>query len=692
MQSGGEWWAEAGYPPTDRSKWYSTLYPGQGQAQFASRFRNGPNSSWDRCNPPLSTPKPSSCMSLSNCEHVSSLDRRQLAAGGCFRIRGVHRVDRPLELPCPIKLLGHGAVVSGGAQISGWHEHLEGGKRYMLSIPMDERSVRQLFIGGPKGEQGPLQRVRQGSSPTLIDFPSSHPTFALRPTAYGYAAPRGFCEWAKSEPGGGSHLEAVYASRPWDEGRCAVVRVTESASSCEVIVAQPCHHNICPGARVAEYNRTTCNEQKLLRLDNVHQNLALNQWVQRPDGRVLLRTNSTLATDPEALQGELRGDDGSRQLLLTPQSEGLLRGLHIAVEGVRFVLSAFSGAATNVGWGDTQAGQAASGIRDQKAAPRGEVCPVRAAVVAEHGRISNCTFGALGGAGVHVRSGVVEDSEFVDLSGGAVLLGTLDPEAPSRGTVRCNVIRTVGLEYTGTVGIAAGYVRGALIQGNLVTNLPYTAISVGWGWAQYGMCPARDGALPGCTNAANNVIENNAVVDICHVNHDGGAIYTLGQQPNTTIRRNCIVGVKHTNCVELYNDDGSLGITSEHNLLTAGSHILIKGRNDDPTKGNPVRDMRALACDPRTSPPRVIDLPANEPGSSVTSPALRATVPLPTGFTTDPNAVLHACGGEHVCSRTIEDVCGTDRDPRTGQRHRAAKGDSKGEDDSQYERFRYRYR
>ena len=199
--------------------------------------------------------------------------------------------------------------------------------------------------------------------------------------------------------------------------------------------------------------------------------------------------------------------------------------------------------------------------------------------------------------------------------------------------------------------------RGALIQGNLVEDLPYTAISIGWGWAQYSMCPSRNGALPGCTAAANNVIENNAVIDVCHVNNDGGAIYTLGQQPNTTIRRNCIVGVKRDSCVELYNDDGSFGITSEANKVSVGSRYLIKGANPDPTKGNPTRGTRALACrSTGTTLPRVTDLPANEPGPYSYS-SVRALAAPPSGFITDPAAMQAQCGDEYVCAATIQEVC-----------------------------------
>ena len=55
------------------------------------------------------------------------------------------------------------------------------------------------------------------------------------------------------------------------------------------------------------YNSTTCPEQRAVRLENVRQGLGEGQWMQRHDGRVLLRMNSTAAQEGEARhhKGEL---------------------------------------------------------------------------------------------------------------------------------------------------------------------------------------------------------------------------------------------------------------------------------------------------------------------------------------------------------------------------------------------------
>ena len=86
-----------------------------------------------------------------------------------------------------------------------------------------------------------------------------------------------------------------------------VLRVQSDGASCVVLMAQPCHHSICPSARAARYNSTTCPEQRAVLLENVRQGLGEGQWMQRHDGRVLLRMNSTAAQEGEARhhKGEL---------------------------------------------------------------------------------------------------------------------------------------------------------------------------------------------------------------------------------------------------------------------------------------------------------------------------------------------------------------------------------------------------
>lgn len=214
------WWTPQAVDPRS---WYSTLYP-NAKHEYPSRFESGPNSSWHRCYSPVVAPPNSVCESPEGeCVRISKLEQGQLRRGGCFLIHGVHRLVAPLELPCPIRLLGQNgelgpAVLSGGVHLHSWADHTQGGERLLISAPLEPRSVRQLFLGSRHAERGQLTRLSRGEQ-NLFGPPerfgrkrSADRTFELKPTAFGYTAPPAFCEWAKREPGGGAHLEAVYSS------------------------------------------------------------------------------------------------------------------------------------------------------------------------------------------------------------------------------------------------------------------------------------------------------------------------------------------------------------------------------------------------------------------------------------------------------------------------------------------------
>jgi len=102
---------------------------------------------------------------------------------------------------------------------------------------------------------------------------------------------------------------------------------------------------------------------------------------------------------------------------------------------------------------------------------------------------------------------------------------------------------------------------------NEISDLFYTAISVGWNWG-YQETPCRD-----------NLIEFNHLHDIGqNLLSDMGAIYTLGIQRGTVIRNNLIHDVHAFTYGGwgLYTDEGSSYITLENNVVyrckSAGFH------------------------------------------------------------------------------------------------------------------------
>ena len=191
-----------------------------------------------------------------------------------------------------------------------------------------------------------------------------------------------------------------------------------------------------------------------------------------------------------------------------------------------------------------------------------------------------CTFTHLGGAGVDVMHGsqgnVISGSRFNDIAGSAIQIGDVNDHHPSdlRAVVKNNqvsncYIADVANQYLAGVGIFAGYTEGTLLAHNEITQLPYSGISVGWGW---GELDAGGGAyyqpkiFDTPTVSRNNRIEFNHIHDVTQQLWDGAGIYTLGNMPGTVIRGNHV----HDNPGwpgGIYLDEGSGFIEVTGNLV-----------------------------------------------------------------------------------------------------------------------------
>ena len=184
-----------------------------------------------------------------------------------------------------------------------------------------------------------------------------------------------------------------------------------------------------------------------------------------------------------------------------------------------------------------------------------------------------CTFTRLGGAGLDLYMGchdnVVNGCHFHDISGSAIQVGGVErrdhhPDHPAMivkdNRVTNNYIHHIGVEYEDSVGVFAGYTDGTVIAHNEIAHLPYSGVSVGWGWGEE---DAGGGAYEGVpykyatpTPAANNRIEYNHIHHVMLSRNDGGGVYTLSNQPGTVIRGNHI----HDNTNSpggIYLDEGS---------------------------------------------------------------------------------------------------------------------------------------
>jgi hypothetical protein len=183
---------------------------------------------------------------------------------------------------------------------------------------------------------------------------------------------------------------------------------------------------------------------------------------------------------------------------------------------------------------------------------------------AERVSIENCTFSKFGSGGVDLQRGTnniaVVGNTFKDLSGIAIQIGELDlpfinatdPRAVRDILVMNNYITNCSVEYMGGPGIFTGYVRNVRIEHNTISNLPYTGISLGWGWS---------GAT---TVMANNTIKYNRIYGVMNFLADGGGIYTLSTQEGTNVSYNVI---HDSGWNGLYPDERTNGTTWTFNVV-----------------------------------------------------------------------------------------------------------------------------
>ena len=131
-----------------------------------------------------------------------------------------------------------------------------------------------------------------------------------------------------------------------------------------------------------------------------------------------------------------------------------------------------------------------------------------------------------------------------------------------------NYITDVTNEDWGTHGICAGFVRDINIAHNTISEVSYTAISLGWGWNR----------TVGCMR--NNTVHANLIHHYAKHMYDVAGIYTLGSQPHSFITENYVHSIYKPGYVHdpnhwfyLYTDEGSSFITVRDNWTEADKFL-----------------------------------------------------------------------------------------------------------------------
>ncbi|WP_090933754.1 RICIN domain-containing protein [Nonomuraea jiangxiensis] len=189
------------------------------------------------------------------------------------------------------------------------------------------------------------------------------------------------------------------------------------------------------------------------------------------------------------------------------------------------------------------------------------------------------------GVGLGAGNITVTRSEIARSSAGGVVVGGVRADAhhPSDQrmvnrniTISHNRIHDLGLDHRGIVSVLTTYVTGTDVSHNEIYNLPYTGMSIGYGWGANepgGSTHYADRGLydfqpryTTATTASGNRLVGNYVHDVMQQMTDGGCIYTLSWNPGAVISDNhCL---RTNGWFGIYFDEGSRYYTVRNNVLS----------------------------------------------------------------------------------------------------------------------------
>lgn len=175
-----------------------------------------------------------------------------------------------------------------------------------------------------------------------------------------------------------------------------------------------------------------------------------------------------------------------------------------------------------------------------------------------HNSVVGCVFSDVGGNGIQVGK-FSEDG----LEAHVPYTVSDERELSNNDRIANSYFRNCASEDWGCVAIAAGYPRGLTIEHNEIVDMPYTCISVGWGWT------------PHPNAMRDNKILFNRIHRYMQRLGDGGAIYMLSNQTPSEIRGNYIYDLRQSavgdrGCM-IYLDEGSSGILVKDNRTESGT-------------------------------------------------------------------------------------------------------------------------
>ncbi|WP_405883216.1 MULTISPECIES: discoidin domain-containing protein [unclassified Streptomyces] len=515
-------------------------------------------------------------------------------------------------------------VISGGTAVTGWKPADAGHRIYKAHV--GDLDFRQMYVDGALQTRARGPENPSGFSKTATGYTITDPSLA---------------GWKNQ-----SDVEVVSAWG-WMLYRCPV----KSISTTTMTMQQPCFHNA-----------------------NLHQGEEIQTPTWLENARELLDTPGEWYLDKS--EGELYymprpGQDLATATVTVPRVQDLvdLNGTidhpvaDVTFRGITFSYSTWLAPSSDDGLVEGQAGFRIVGNDNPDFdSTRLKWVKTPGAVNVGYGQgisVEDSVFTHLGAVGLNLDTGTqgttITGNVFKQIAATGIQIGGTDvidhhPSDPRSitkdNTVRDNVVTGVADQYRGSVGILAGYTDHTVITHNKVYDLPYSGISVGWGWGLTDQ--GGDSNYPGNsgvpvydtpTTSRDTLVTDNEISDIMKHQADGGAIYTLSADPGGVVSGNYIHKIPALAYGAIYQDEGSrywhttgnaicevsyqwllmnhgLDITAEHNFTSQPAYSAQFNSTGSTVRDNPTVD----GCD---------QLPASIVDNAGLEPAFRHLDPGP---------------------------------------------------------------
>lgn len=449
---------------------------------------------------------------------------------------------------------GERPVLSGGRTLTGWQVH-DPAKNIWSARVTPGTDTRQLWVNGRRAV-----RARGAFLPS--GFTMDETGYTYTGGAYDFAAWRNLRE-----------VELV-SFRRWRSYRCRIDSVEPTETGVHLTMQNPCW------GLAYEDHRPWGNITIPVWVENAYELLdeegewyldrAAGQLYYKPRADEDLRTATTVIGRLETLV-DIRGE-----------LDDPVRGL--SFDGLTFSYATWLEPNSATGFAVIQAGY------HRIAAGQTVKLPAHVTMQAADGiGFHRCAFEHLGGSALELEIGTKRTSVvgclFRDISANAIQVSGVEeihhhPDDERHvvhdNRIVNNCVTDTANEYHGCVGIWVGYADTTTIEHNTLFGLPYTAISVGWGWGTAD--PGGSGGYTTPTTSRANSVSYNHIHHFTERLIDGGGIYTLSAQPGSVIRGNYIhdLVINHYDDSLVYLDEATQHYLVEDNVLCSTPQWWLK--------------------------------------------------------------------------------------------------------------------